>query len=108
MGMYRKFFDAIKADHPESYQNIIQVYLDLIIEFYKTNKGLATVEILDMFQKFKNDPDTRKEYEDVYNEYGRTNFLTRTLQQKDIEIIKKRYFEGLSKLGKEYDCVIQP
>lgn len=103
---YINMFEKIKTDYPKRYKRIIQVYLSLITEFYENNQSLATIEILDKYQKYRNEPNTYAEFSDVYERYGNTAFLTDNLTKADIGYLKDRYLQGLAKLGKEYDCVI--
>ena len=81
--------------------------MNQILNFYKTNRSLATVEILDIMYSNRADPLLREKLNDVYERYENTNFLISGLNKADIDFIKQRYIEEIVKFGKGYVCAIQ-
>lgn len=106
MPIYINTFEKIKSENPRNCSQIIKIYLDLIMEFYYNHPAMATVEILDNFQTYRNAPVAQAEFSDIYEKYGNTAFLTNNLSESDITYLKTRYMQSLIRLGKEYDCDI--
>ncbi|WP_075877064.1 hypothetical protein [Merdibacter massiliensis] len=106
LSYYKQLFDSFKKIYPECYQEIIQRYLFLKLDYHQKNKALSIVEILGHLRNFENDPLNQKVYADLYSVYGNSKFLTKNLTVQQMQYICERYLQGLQELGKEYGCVI--
>ena len=107
LSIYKAQFDQLMIKKPGIAKATIEKYLNLIIGFYERNRSLASVEILDILYRNREDPLLRERMVDVYQQYEHTNFLINELDQDDIILIKKRYIEEIVNLGRGYNCVIQ-
>ncbi len=107
LSTYKALFDQMMIKKPIIAKATIERYLSLILGFYERNRSLASVEILDILYRYREDPLLREKMEDVYQRYEHTNFLVSELDGEDITLIKQRYIEEIVNLGRRYDCVIQ-
>ena len=108
LSTYKKLYDHIMISAPTVVaQGMITNHLNQILNFYKTNRSLATGEILDIMYSNRADPLLREKLNDVYERYENTNFLISGLNKADIDFIKQRYIEEIVKFGKGYVCAIQ-
>lgn len=107
LSYYKRLFDTFRYIYPERYQEVINEFIYLKVNYYQKNAGLGTIEILANLRNFKEDPLNQKVYSDLYKTYGKSNFLCKNLEEEQIQRICQRYLQGLLALGKEYGCVIQ-
>lgn len=102
LSFYKNLFEQIKLSYPQSGSEIIQKYIDLKISFYQENTALSIIEILDHLRGFADDPLNRKACADLYEAYSKSGFLSKNLNEKQLEEIRTRYIQEFIKLGKEY------